>query len=92
MADYSLSFVIPLYNSAQTIGAVVKAIEALTIEGGHEIILVNDGSQDETDIVARALVVSAKIPVTYISHARILVSTMRYSQGGGMLQVVMWLI
>jgi len=70
MADYSLSFVIPLYNSAQTISAVVKAIEALTIEGGHEIILVNDGSQDETDIVARALVVSAKIPVTYISHAR----------------------
>jgi glycosyltransferase involved in cell wall biosynthesis len=70
MADYSLSFVIPLYNSAQTIGAVVKSIQDLTIEGGHEIILVNDGSQDETDIVARALVASTHIPVTYISHAR----------------------
>jgi len=70
MADYSLSFVIPLFNSAQTIGLLVKRIEALTVEGGHEIILVNDGSQDETDVVARGLVLATLIPVTYVSHAR----------------------
>ena len=44
----ALSFVIPLYRSAETIAAVVHDIEALTIEGGHEIILVNDGSEDRT--------------------------------------------
>ena len=44
----ALSFVIPLYHSAETIGSLVKRIEALTIEGGHEIVLVNDGSRDGT--------------------------------------------
>lgn len=44
----ALSFVIPLYNSAETIAALVKDIEGLPIEGGHEIILVNDGSRDAT--------------------------------------------
>ena len=38
----ALSFVIPLYHSAETIGSLVKRIEALTIEGGHEIVLVNE--------------------------------------------------
>jgi undecaprenyl-phosphate 4-deoxy-4-formamido-L-arabinose transferase len=66
----ALSFVIPLYRSAETIGAVVKDIEALEIEGGHEIILVNDGSEDRTSEVCRALVASARIPITLIEHAR----------------------
>ncbi len=39
----ALSFVIPLYYSAETIPALVKEIEALEIEGGHELVLVNDG-------------------------------------------------
>ena len=47
----SLSFVIPLYRSAETIGAVVRDIEGLDIEGGHEIILVNDGSEDRKSVV-----------------------------------------
>lgn len=66
----SLSFVIPLYRSAETIGAVVQAIEELTIEGGHEIVLVNDGSPDATAEVCRRLIQSAKVPVTYVEHAR----------------------
>ena len=44
----ALSFVIPLYNSAATIASLVHDIEALTVEGGHEVILVNDGSADAT--------------------------------------------
>ena len=44
----SLSFVIPLYNSAETIAPLVHEIDALTIPGGHEIVLVNDGSADST--------------------------------------------
>ena len=66
----ALSFVIPLYNSAQTIGPLVQAIEALTIEGGHEIVLVNDGSRDDTAKVVRGLLANAKVPVTFVNHAR----------------------
>ena len=52
----ALSFVIPLYHSAETIRPLVKEIEALTIEGGHEIVLVNDGSSDRTEEVCCALI------------------------------------
>src|ERR1700752_2516140 len=68
--DPALSFVIPLYNSAATIRPLVHDIEALTIEGGHEIVLVNDGSADETSQVCRELVRTARIPITYVEHAR----------------------
>ena len=66
----ALSFVVPLYNSAETIGAVVRAIEALSVEGGHEIILVNDGSSDGTAGVCRELVRLLRVPVVYVEHAR----------------------
>src|SRR5438552_14350658 len=66
----ALSFVIPLYRSSETIGAVVRDIEGLVIEGGHEIILVNDGSEDRTSEVCRALIASARVPITLIEHAR----------------------
>ena len=70
MTTPALSFVIPLYRSAETIGAVVREIEALEIEGGHEIVLVNDGSGDATGEVCRGLVRDAKVPVTLVEHAR----------------------
>lgn len=70
MSEPALSFVIPLYRSAETIGAVVRAIEELKIEGGHEIVLVNDGSPDMTGEVCRELVKTAKVPITYVEHAR----------------------
>jgi undecaprenyl-phosphate 4-deoxy-4-formamido-L-arabinose transferase len=66
----ALSFVIPLYNSAATIGPLVREIEGLAIPGGHEIILVDDGSRDETGAVCARLVAEAKIPITWITHAR----------------------
>jgi len=66
----ALSFVIPLYNSAATIGPLVHDIEDLTIEGGHEIVLVNDGSSDDTTAVCRELVRTARVPIMLIEHAR----------------------
>jgi undecaprenyl-phosphate 4-deoxy-4-formamido-L-arabinose transferase len=66
----ALSFVIPLYRSAETIEAVVRDIDALQIEGGHEIVLVNDGSADRTSEVCRGLVASTRVPVTLVEHAR----------------------
>ncbi len=70
MSAPALSFVIPLYNSAATIGSLVKEIESLSVEGGHEIVLVNDGSADRTGEICRALVRDARVPITYIEHAR----------------------
>jgi undecaprenyl-phosphate 4-deoxy-4-formamido-L-arabinose transferase len=59
-----------MYNSAATIGALVHTIEALEIEGGHEIVLVNDGSSDGTSAVCRDLVRFARVPLTLVEHAR----------------------
>ena len=38
--------------------------------GGHEIVLVNDGSVDRTSEVCRALVRAARVPITLVEHAR----------------------
>ena len=66
----ALSFVIPLFNSADTIGPLVREITALRIEGGHEIVLVNDGSADRTADVCRELLRAGRVPITLISHSR----------------------
>lgn len=70
MSGPALSFVIPLYHSADTIGAVVREIEALTVEGGHEIVLVHDGSGEPTSQICRELVRTAKVPIILVEHAR----------------------
>jgi undecaprenyl-phosphate 4-deoxy-4-formamido-L-arabinose transferase len=70
MAGPALSFVIPLYKSAETIAGVVRDIENLQIEGGHEIVLVNDGSHDRTGDVCRELVTRSRVSITYVEHAR----------------------
>lgn len=69
-AQPALSFVIPLYNSAETIGPLVHEIECLTIEGRHEIVLVNDGSRDGTAELCRTLLRGARIPIIFVNHAR----------------------
>ena len=66
----ALSFIIPMYNSAPTIAALVRDLDALTVEGGHEIVLVNDGSADETMDVCRELVRTIRTPIVVVDHAR----------------------
>ena len=65
-----LSIVVPVYRGAATVGALVEALSALRPEGGIEIVLVNDGSPDNSGDVCRALQQSATVPLTYIEHAR----------------------
>jgi undecaprenyl-phosphate 4-deoxy-4-formamido-L-arabinose transferase len=65
-----LSIVVPVYRGAATVGALVAALSALTPEGGIEIILVNDGSPDNSGDVCRELARTATVPLTYIEHAR----------------------
>ena len=65
-----LSIVVPVYRGASTVGRLVAALSALRPEGGLEVILVNDGSPDNSAEVCRQLAASATIPLTYVEHAR----------------------
>jgi undecaprenyl-phosphate 4-deoxy-4-formamido-L-arabinose transferase len=65
-----LSIVIPVYRGAATIGRLVDELAALRPEGGMEIVLVNDGSPDDSDVVCRDLLATAAVPLVYIEHAR----------------------
>lgn len=70
MTALALSIVIPVYNGAQTIQTLVAALQALTVPGGHEIVLVNDGSPDNSLEICRSLVAGASIPITLVDLAR----------------------
>jgi glycosyltransferase involved in cell wall biosynthesis len=48
----------------------VRDIEALTVEGGHEIVLVHDGSGGATSRACHDLLRNAKVPITLVEHAR----------------------
>jgi undecaprenyl-phosphate 4-deoxy-4-formamido-L-arabinose transferase len=65
-----LSIVVPVYRGAATVGALVEALSALHPVGGLEIVLVNDGSPDNSGEVCRDLARTATVPLTYIEHAR----------------------
>ncbi len=65
-----LSIVVPVYRGAATVAQLVAALADLRPEGGLEVILVNDGSPDNSADVCRALLPTATIPLTYIEHTR----------------------
>src|SRR3954452_2069589 len=65
-----LSIVIPLYNSALTLPALHQELSALEVKGGLELIIVNDGSRDETEAVALKLTRESRLPVTFLSLSR----------------------
>lgn len=72
MADSTphLSIVIPLYNAALTLPALCREVSALEIAGGLELVLVNDGSQDETEAIALQLTQESRIPMTFLTLSR----------------------
>ena len=65
-----LSVVIPVYNGAATIGELVNSIQAEPLGIAVEIILVDDGSADDSQAVCEALVRNSPVPMTLISHSR----------------------
>ena len=65
-----LSIVVPVYRGAATIGLLVEALSRLRPEGGLELVLVNDGSPDNSGEVCRALVRGAPVAIVYVEHAR----------------------
>lgn len=66
----ALSVVIPVYNGAATIGTLIDALETLPVEGGLEIILVVDGSPDQSLPVCRDRIARAKLPMVLVNLAR----------------------
>ncbi len=65
-----ISIVIPVYNSAGTIGPLVARLVAALRGDGLQIVLVNDGSVDESDAACRALSAGYAGTVTYVRLAR----------------------
>ncbi len=65
-ASVGLSIVVPVYRGAATVGRLVEALSALRPAGGLEIILVNDGSPDDSGDVCRRLAETVTVPLTYI--------------------------
>jgi glycosyltransferase involved in cell wall biosynthesis len=72
MADSTpyLSIVVPLYNAAATLPALHREISELQVPGGHELIVVNDGSRDETEAVALKLTRESRLPMKLLSLSR----------------------
>ena len=69
LAPLALTIVIPVYNGATSIAELVAALEELTIDGGHEIVLVNDGSPDDSRAVCRDLAERDRQPGGNRRHA-----------------------
>jgi glycosyltransferase involved in cell wall biosynthesis len=66
----ALSVVVPVYNGAATIGELVSALRALDVAGGLEIVLVVDGSPDNSLEVCKKLAGAPGAPIVLLSLSR----------------------
>ncbi len=69
-SDIALSIVVPVYNGAGTIGKLVDALATLDVPGGLDVVLVNDGSADDSADVCARIAETASIPVTFVDLSR----------------------
>src|SRR5437773_10113873 len=65
-----ITIVIPVYNGALTIGPLVDRLAGLLSSHALQIVLVNDGSADNSDEVCRALYHDYPETVTYVKLAK----------------------
>jgi undecaprenyl-phosphate 4-deoxy-4-formamido-L-arabinose transferase len=63
-ATPELSLVIPVYNGSRTIGPLVEQITKVFTSTSFEVVLVNDGSTDDSETVCGAL--AGKFPQTVV--------------------------
>jgi len=65
-----VTFVVALYNTGKSLTKLLDAFHSLPIEGGWELVLVNDASSDGTGDLAGTLLPAMPIPVILINLAR----------------------
>src|SRR6266705_4922701 len=68
--DPELSLVIPVYNGSRTIGALVEHITKIFGSTSFEIVLVNDGSEDDSEMVCAELAQKFPRTVTFLHLSR----------------------
>lgn len=70
---FGLSIVIPVYNGSKTIGKVVQYVSQLNFDGGVEVILVDDGSIDNSAEICERLAMNTdniNMAVTFVKLGR----------------------
>lgn len=65
-----LSFVIPVYNGSRTIGSLVERIQTIFAATAFEIVLVNDGSEDDSETVCAKLAEKSPQILTFVQLSR----------------------
>lgn len=68
--SFALSIVVPVYNGARSVPTLVDAVSRLEVPGGLEIVLVNDGSPDDSLAVCRELCRKNETALTVVNLAR----------------------
>ncbi len=69
-ATFALSIVVPVYNGAGSLPTLVEELSRLEVQGGLEIVLVNDGSPDDSLEVCRELSRRNEVALTVVNLAR----------------------
>jgi glycosyltransferase involved in cell wall biosynthesis len=67
---FALSIVVPVYNGADSVPVLVEALAKLDVPGGHEIVLVNDCSPDNSLEVCHELCRRNDVALTVVNLAR----------------------
>lgn len=65
-----VSFVVPLYFTGDGVVKLLDAFRMLPLQGGYELVLVNDGSTDQTVAKVREIMPTMPVPVTLVDMAR----------------------
>lgn len=69
-ASPELSLVIPVYNGSATVAALVEEIHRVFASASIEVVLVNDGSRDESERVCLALCEKFPSTITFVNLSR----------------------
>ncbi|WP_430395645.1 glycosyltransferase family 2 protein [Ferrovibrio sp.] len=67
---FALSIVVPVYNGANSVPTLVDALSRLEVEGGLEIVLVNDCSPDNSLAVCRELCAANSVALSVVNLSR----------------------
>lgn len=78
MKNLLISVVIPMYNASETIGRVLDSVKKQTLECDYEVLVVNDGSKDNSkDVVERYILDNPSFNIRLIDKPNGGVSTAR---------------